>query len=653
MPTPSGPNRRFVYLLFAVALVVTVLVYWPSTHGGYVFDDYPNIVENNAVHLQSLDWESLRAAALASPSPVLIRPLAMLSFGIGWYFSGGNPFAMKLVNLAIHLVNGVLLFVLLRRVTRFAAARGGSAQPEAGFHSDLVALCITAAWLLAPINFTAVGYVVQRMESLSQTFVLAGLWGYVAARERMMTQGRGLVAAVIAISIGTIGGALAKESALLLPLYAFVVEYCLFRFASSRGTDRRMRAFYVVVLAIPAALAALWALTQAFNAGAWTNRPFTLGERLLTEPRILLDYVRWSLLPTPNALALYHDQIRLSTSLFAPLTTLPSIVCLIVAACAIPRLRNSRPLAAIGIGWFLGAHLLTGTVIPLELVFEHRNYFASVGLYLLVFSLLLPRPRAALAVARTAACIALLVLFGTVTLIRSLDWSSPVAFVLSESEKNPDSPRTAYELGRTYVVASEYKAGSPLIPLAEDALERAARMPGADALPDQALLMLAARMHQPTAPAVWQRMQRKLATQPASAQNISAMHALTACAIEGNCDFPPPQMVGSFLAILGHSIDAPLLATYASYAINVLQDATLAVDLAQEGVQRQPQSLQARRNLMLVLQLVGRHDDAVALYQQTLRDLPEAAHDRAFATFSRDLLKSSSPATPAAAPPGS
>lgn len=647
MLTLPRPNLLVACLLLG-ALAATALAYWPSLHGGYVFDDYPNIVANKAVHLQSFDWESLREAALASPSPVLIRPLAMLSFALDWYVGGGNPFVMKGVNLAIHLLNGLLLFALLRRLVRHAYARDGLARPETRFYADILALAITSAWLLAPINFTAVGYIVQRMESLCQTFVLAGLWGYVAARERMLAQGRGFIAAVVAVVAGTAIGALAKESAVLLPLYALIVEYALFGFATlSRPRDRRLQVFYVAVLAIPSAIAAFWALTQALQPGAWANRPFTLSERLLTEPRILLDYVRWSLLPMPGALALYHDQIPVSTGLLDPKTTLPSIVCLFAAACAVPLLRNKRPLAAIGIGWFLGAHLLTGTIIPLELVFEHRNYFASVGLYLLVFSLLLPRVDAPFGIARSCACAALVILFSTVTSIRALDWSSPVAFVLSEADKNPESPRTAYEVGRTYVVLSQYRADSPLVPLAQTALERAATMRGADALPDQALLMLAGRLHRPTPPEVWARMQRKLASQPASAQNISALYTLSDCAIAGDCAFPPGAMVESFLAVLRHSLDTRVMAIYANYAINVLHDATLAIDLAQDALQREPQSLQARRNLMLLLQTAGRHDEAVALYERTLREVPESKRDRSFAKFREELAD---PKT--AAPPG-
>jgi tetratricopeptide (TPR) repeat protein len=643
--TSSRRNRsRITTLLLVAALVTTALVYWPGTHGGYVFDDYPNIADNAQLHLHSLDWESLREAALSSPSPVLIRPLAMLSFGIDWYFGGGKPFAMKLVNLAIHLLNGLLLFALLRRVTRRALARESASAADVA-HAEMLALCISAAWLLAPINFTAVSYIVQRMESLCQLFVLLGLCAYAGARERMLAGNGGFAMALAAVVLATVIGSLAKESAVLLPVYALLLEWALYGFVTDRGRpDKRLAAMYVVTLLIPACIAVVWVVPHFMLSGPWTGRPFTPVERLLSEPRILLDYVRWSLLPTPNALALYHDQIPVSHGLLDPPSTLLSMATLAAAACAAPLLRRAYPLAALGIAWFLSAHLLTGTIVPLELVFEHRNYFASIGLFLLLFSFLLPRPGAPLAAARAVACLALLLLYAGVTWIRALDWSNPVAFALSEAGKNPNSPRTAYELGRTYVVLSQYKVDSPLVPEAYSALEHAATMPGADVLPDHALLILAARLHQPTSPAVWERMQQKLATQPLSAQNISALYALAQCAVAGDCAFPAKQMVHSFVAALEHKPpNSRVLSIYADYAINILRDSTLAIDLAQEVLQHEPQSLQARRNLMLLLQTSGRHADAFALYEQTLHDVPEAKRDRAFAKWSEELFRTTPP----------
>ena len=50
-------------------------------------------------------------------------------------------------------------------------------------------------------------------------------------------------------------------------------------------------------------------------------------------------------------------------------------------------LRNRLPFFSLGVLWFFAAHFLTSNVVPFELVFEHRNYFAALGILLAVFDL--------------------------------------------------------------------------------------------------------------------------------------------------------------------------------------------------------------------------------------------------------------------------
>jgi len=613
--------------LMLLALMATTCVYWPSLSGGFVFDDYANILDNAAVHLTSLDWRSVRGAILASPSAGLIRPLAMLTFAANWYVGGANPLPMKVTNLAIHLVNGLLLFALLRSLARLAQRPN---ERPAKVNADFLAALVAFAWLLAPINFTAVAYIVQRMESLCQTFVLAGLWAYVVARRHMIERGSNAAPAWLAILLGTALGGLAKESAALLPGYAFIVELTILRFQGPKaGSDRRVQALFAL-LVLPALAGAYWIWRHELSASAWTNSPFTLAERTLTEPRVLIDYVCWSLLPLPNALALYHDQIALSHGLLTPPSTLLSIVVLAGFGLAAAISAPGSPLVATGVLWFLAAHLLTATVIPLELVFEHRNYFASAGLYLAAFSLLLPASDAALKLARNVACAAMLVLFASVTWIRAMDWHDPLMFAISEAEKNPGSPRTAYELGRTYVVLSRYQPDSPFVLKAYATLEHAATMPGADALADQALLLLSARLHRDVPGNLWLRLQHKLSSQPLSWQNVAALYGLTNCAIDGDCIFSQEDMARCFVAALRTPPDTRVLAAYSVYAFKVLGNTTLAIELARSSVQIAPRDRNMRQYLWRLLAISGQRDEADQFYRETLSILPQIADDPEF-----------------------
>ena len=71
--------RRF---LLSCLCILTVLVYQPGLQGGFIFDDYPNIVHNVALHVDALQLSEWIAAAMSSPAANLPRPIAMLSFAV-------------------------------------------------------------------------------------------------------------------------------------------------------------------------------------------------------------------------------------------------------------------------------------------------------------------------------------------------------------------------------------------------------------------------------------------------------------------------------------------------------------------------------------------------------------------------------------------
>jgi protein O-mannosyl-transferase len=577
------------WLWVALGLLLTVAVYAPGLTGGWLFDDFPNIVENPGVHPSGHDLPSLFNAALSSPASDFKRPLASLSFALNYLTSGLDPYPMKVTNLVIHLANGLLVFLLLRAAFRTDRRTDSVA-------GDRLAALIATAWLLLPINLTAVLYVVQRMESLANFFVLLGLLAYVHGRTRMMSGRSGLTVCMAGVLLGTGVGALAKETAVMLPLYAFLSEIFLFRWrrVASDGKetkDTRLIAFFLVFLALPMVLGSAWLAPKLLNPASWVRRDFTLGTRLLSEARIVVDYIGWTLFPTPQALSFYHDGFEISRDLLHPWTTLTSIVAIGVLVWAAWIWRYSRPLAAMGIGWYLGCHLLTSTVLPLELVYEHRNYFASIGVLVTVFVLAadalrrlrVSRPVVALI---TALFIAWQAVF---TLITAQAWGDPLALARELALREPDSPRSQYELGRTYIIYSRYEAGSPFIQPARIALERASRLPGASILPEQALIFMNSRMRVPVESAWWTSMEHKLAARPPTVQDESSLEALSSCLRETSCDFPTQDLLDSYLAALSHpQPSARLLGMYANFAWNSLNDRPLGIRIQKQAVAASP-----------------------------------------------------------------
>ncbi|HWG10384.1 MAG TPA: hypothetical protein VN693_02680 [Rhodanobacteraceae bacterium] len=650
-PLPARPNVRtrtspLVLGCLVAALVITALVYAPGLTGGFVFDDFPNIVDNAGVHVTHSTLANWANAAWSSPSSEFKRPLASLTFALNWFFSGGNPGPMKATNLGIHLLNGVLLFFMLRELLRaWRARRGEDAIDEIA--AQRLALAVTAGWLLLPINLMGVLYVVQRMESLCQVFVLAGLWAYLRGRHRMLAaadvrgERKGFALSTAGLILGTGLGLLSKESAVLLPVYAFLAEWTVLGFRTRQGrVDRRVVALFVCVLLLPAVLGLAWLLPRTITPAAWEGRDFTLPERLLTEARILVAYLCWTIFPDPGTLSVYHDQIRLSTGWLAPWTTLASTVFLAGLILLAIALRRRFPLVALGILWFFAGQLLTATFLPLELVYEHRNYFASIGVLLAVFSLLLGlRHEIALPILRSALVLILLVWFGGVTFLRAQDWSNPLKLALAEANRHPDSPRANYEAGRLLIIASDYAPGDTL-EASKVYLRRAAALPGSSTLPDQALIMIVDHNVHGDDAALWRSMAAKLRSQPTRQEDISALVSLTQCRTKGDCHFVAASLQQAYLAVLSRPNPiARLLGAYSDFARDLLDDRSTAIRYMRMAVAKDPRETAYRVQLAYLLAQDGQTAEAKQQIQILRRMNNLDRLDAQIATLEHDVAK--------------
>jgi len=602
-------SRTTVFFWLLLLLIVVVATYWIGRGGGFVFDDYPNIVDNKALHVSQLIWSDWLAAIFSSPASSLQRPLAMLSFAINHYFTGLDPAPMKLTNIAIHLVNALLVFALVRRLIRAAMPSADAGRVRRG---EWAALFTAACWALHPINLMAVLFIVQRMESLCHVFVFAGLLLYVIGRQRQLEGQAGWWWILGGLVPCTALGLLAKESAVLLPLYALILECCLFHFRGRGGRrDHRLFAVFAVVLVLPGLLGLAWLLPGTLRSNIIVGRDFTLIERLLTEPRVVLDYLHWILFPRLGEFGLYHDDYLLSRGLLDPAMTIVGLLAMPLLLVIAWVCRRQRPLVSLGLLWFLAAQSLTATIIPLELVFEHRNYFASLGVCLMVTDVLLLAPDAQ--TPRRAGALFAVVFLGLCALtthLRADEWSDPLRFASTEAARHPQSPRATYDFARTLIIISGYQTDSPLIPKIDAALAQAMHARNANTLPDQAALIFDNRIGRPSAAAIWQDMQKKLRTRAVGPQETGSLAALVDCSVTGRCQFPPDQMRDTFDAALAQGDNPEVLSIFGNYALNILGDSDLALRLWREAARLEPNGSERHISLAKLYIALGRLPEA-------------------------------------------
>ncbi len=381
------------------------------------------------------------------------RPVAMASFVLEKLFLGDSLKTSKSVNILLHLFNGALVMGLFWLLFRQV--------PVPGYR--WLAVVLGAAWLLSPFLVSTVLYVVQRMAMLSATFMLFACLFYVFWREKLSRQEFSVT--LLALVLASILLALfAKENAIVVIPVLLLLEALWFQFTGANNQPIRWLKLTTLGLIALGVLGVSIMLVADYEdlAAAFGRRYFSLDERLLTQTRIVWDYVRQLLAPEVFRMGLYHDDVVVSTSLFQPVSTLYAVLAWLAVAVLLLALAFSRwgRYLALGVTWFLVGHSIESTVFPLELYFEHRNYFPGIGLFLLLgvmFAALVrqwPQIKAPLLV--YLACYVLWL--ASLTSSQVQVWSSHPLIILNHVNAHPDSFRANADMAEQLASLGQLEA---------------------------------------------------------------------------------------------------------------------------------------------------------------------------------------------------
>ncbi len=621
MQAKLSPLVRTALLL--VALCLTVIAYYRGLSGDYVFDDFPNIVANREVHVTRLDVSALRAAMFSDGSGFQTRPLSMLTFALNYDFFGPKPFSFKAVNLVIHLFNGIGLFILANLILgAYRRIYRPQWTPKTVY---FISLATASAWLLHPLNLTAVLYVVQRMTSLAALFMICSLCFYVWGRLRIWETGRGLHLILIGLLLFGSLAMLSKENGALLPLYMFVIELSIFRFRNQSGQlDRKIAGFFITGLLL-AIGCLIWLIEdpQRFLAG-YALRPFTMGQRLLTEGRVLIFYLRMIFAPSLGQLGLYHDDFALSRGWLNPLTTLPSVAAVIALFFSGIFLARKHPIVGLGILWFFAGHVLESTFLPLEIAFEHRNYIADFGILLVFFFLLLnPAYQKKTLLLRRISAVLFIGLYFGITFARAQQWGNGLNQAVYEAAHHPDSVRANYDAGRFFANLT-LNGHKQFAPLTFSYLEKSRKLDQSGILADVGLIFVSSKLDKPLDPSLVPEIEYKLSNYPISPSTILSLREFakfgepqfTQCH-RSNCRVDQQQLESVLQSAMKNPWVsnvrpqyADLMTLYGTFLINQRRDMIRGKHYFEAAVKEDPGSIQYRINLVQLLLAMGLRDEA-------------------------------------------
>jgi tetratricopeptide (TPR) repeat protein len=441
--------RKYFFLSNSIALLVfsgiVIFLYSHTFQSPFTFDD-SQILDNYYITHNDLSFESL--SNISSLTHSKRRMLPNISFAVNYYLGGADVWGYHLGNILVHILTAFFFYLLARTTLTLPSMAGRVRRPAE------IALVAALVWAVHPLQTNAVTYIVQRMTSMAALFYIIALFCYVKARII-----NGITPKILFFAATVLFGVMAlfsKENSGMLPIMIGGYELFFLQRPGSRPLNRKiiMGLGGALMLFVLICLLLLGTNPLAGILNGFDHREFTLGQRLLTQTRVIFHYLTLLVLPLPSRLNLAYDY-QLSTGLLAPPQTLLAIVGLAGLALLIFFLYRRDRLTSFALFWFLGNLVVESTIIPLELIFEHRMYVPAMFLILsaTAWCYRLTDKRTVTPRLIVVGIMALLCVF---TWQRNAVWKNEITLWTDVVEKSPGSLRGYGNLGLAYSKSKKY-----------------------------------------------------------------------------------------------------------------------------------------------------------------------------------------------------
>jgi tetratricopeptide (TPR) repeat protein len=359
-------RQKFIALLVVAA---GLLAYHNSYTGPFIFDDVAAIKDNPTIrHLWPI-WQTLSPPHTGGAT-VEGRPLVNLSFAINHALGGYNVGGYHALNLTIHILAALTLFGIVRRTLLQPRLRG-----EFGAAANGLALATAALWTVHPLQTESVTYIVQRAESLMGLFYLLTLYCFIRAAELPRPRAwYGLCVSACALGMAS------KEVMASAPLMVLLYDRT-FLSGSLREAWRRRRPLYLALASTWILLGYLVFFTGSFHTAAVVARSNGIAwwEYLLTEPGVVIHYLRLSVWPHPLCFDDYGwPTARTWTSILPP-----ALVTAILLGASVGAWKTNSVWGFLS-AWFFLILAPSSSFIPTDSpAYEHRMYLPLAAVLML------------------------------------------------------------------------------------------------------------------------------------------------------------------------------------------------------------------------------------------------------------------------------
>jgi tetratricopeptide (TPR) repeat protein len=443
-------------LAVALIMVIGLLAYSNTLHVPFQWDGKEFVGDNPIVKDLTYFLEPSRAKGIEYYGALKGRYVGYLTFAVNYRLHGTDVTGYHLVNIAVHLLNALLVYLLVLLTFRTPYLAGS----EFRRHSGYVALFSGLLFVSHPLQTEAVTYIFQRLASLVAFFYLLSLVLYVKYRNGGKSLTRRSAATLYLVSlVSAILAMKTKENAFTLPVVIALYELFFYR-GHLKARAASLVPFFLTMAIIPLSILDVGSRPSGMlrQIGDIGYAGLSRTEYLLTQFRVIVTYIRLLFLPVGQNIdydypvygSLWNSQVALSLLLIL------GLLCLAAYLFHLSR-RGSAALRLISFGilWFFVTLSVESTIIPIPmLIDEYRLYLPSVGAVLAVtaaFFLMaerLGKKHSMNAAVGTLVSASLVFCFATFE--RNSLWKSEIALWADTARKSPNKSRVYNNLGNAY-----------------------------------------------------------------------------------------------------------------------------------------------------------------------------------------------------------
>lgn len=443
-------TKKQTFFWIIILAAVGFGVYINSLGGALFWDDEITVINNVFIrHPVKYLGEIFTGSYHSGAGETLnfYRPLATLSFALDYAIWNLKPFGYHLSNVILHAVNGILIFLLLRKI----------------FADSALSFFSACLFLVHPINSETVNYVSNRTDLLMLLFFLAAFYLYILYRKRGKTVF--LLTSMVMYSFSI----LSKEMGLVLPFFLLAYDIVFAPPDASKnhkGQPKSLTVFsrkgktfpllgFIIILAGYIVLRATLfnflevnLLTEGAQAEPYSQNIIF---RLLIFAKVFLAYLKLFFWPVNLHMEYDPPYLEACWGFIGWIT----LIFLLLSAMGLFYFGRKEKTITFGGSWFiLGLLPVSGIVTPINnIVSEHYLYLSSAGFFILITALVLNLRQnlsPALKMATTALCVIILANLCRLTFLRNTDWNNPLKMYLDIAHKTEYSFRANNNAGVEY-----------------------------------------------------------------------------------------------------------------------------------------------------------------------------------------------------------